>query len=171
VGVAGWSVLTALAIVQLAALAGLRVNLSPSVPRGLYWLQSEPPRVGDYVAVCPPHSPLFERALLRGYLSPGPCPSGYGELLKVLAADERASVAVSTNGVEIDGALWPLSAPKHMDALGRAVPQLELPWHKVLSASTVLVMSDRNASGFDSRYFGPLDRAAVIAGAELIFTW
>jgi conjugative transfer signal peptidase TraF len=171
VGVAGWGVFIVIVTIHVAVLAGLRVNLSPSVPRGLYWLQSDAPRVGDYVAICPPRSQLFDRALKHGYVMRGTCPSGYGELIKVLAAADDADVAVSHDGVAIAGALWPLSVPKQADALGRRIPQRVLPWHAVLSASTVLVMSDRNAFGFDSRYFGPLERAAIVGGAHLIFAF
>lgn len=166
--VLGWLLLTTLAVG--AAEAGLRLNASPSVPRGVYWLTSKAPAVGAYVAVCPPPSPLFAQARARGYLSAGRCPGDYSELLKVLAAGPGATVRVERGGVRIDGRLWPSSAPLRRDPAGWALPQLA-GVETQLGPSAVLVMSQRCVLGFDSRYFGPLPRSAITATAAPLLTW
>lgn len=172
IGIAGWAVIALLGALQAAALSGVRLNLSPSVPLGVYWVDSAAePAVGDYVALCPPRNALFERALERGYLAPGACRTGYGELIKVLAATEGSSVATGEDGVWIDGVLWPLSTPRPRDAQGRAIPQRPLPRVEVLGHQSIWVMSERCASGFDARYFGALDRDALVATAKPLVTW
>jgi len=172
IGIAGWCVIALVGVIQVAVFAGLRLNLSPSVPLGVYWVDSSiTPAVGDYVALCPPHNALFETALELGYLAPGACRAGYGELIKVLAATEGSSVATREDGVWIDGELWPLSTPLARDAHGRVVPQRSMPRFEVLGDQSIWVMSERSASGFDARYFGPLDRDALVARATLLLTW
>lgn len=172
IGIAGWWVIALLAVLHAAVLSGLRLNLSPSVPLGVYWIDASiAPTVGDYVALCPPRDALFEAALQHGYLAPGACRTGYGELIKVLAATEGSSVATREDGVWIDGELWPLSTPFSRDAQGRVIPQRPTPRVEVLGDQSIWVMSERAASGFDARYFGALDRDALVAKATLIFTW
>ena len=87
----------ALVMLLFAGKAGLRLNTSPSVPRGLYWLSQQQPVRGDYVAVCPPRAPIFELAKERGYFGHGRCAGGYSELIKVFAAGPG-------DRVRIDGA-------------------------------------------------------------------
>jgi conjugative transfer signal peptidase TraF len=172
IGIAGWCVIALLGALHAAAFAGVRLNLSPSVPLGLYWTDSSTtPAVGDYVALCPPRNALFEEALEHGYLAPGACRTGYGELIKVLAATEGSSVATGEDGVWIDGVLWPLSTPRTRDVDGRAIPQRPMPRIEVLDHQSIWVMSERCASGFDARYFGSLSRDALVARATPLFTW
>lgn len=172
IGITGWSAIVLLGVLRFAALAGVRVNFSPSVPLGVYWVgSSSSPTVGNYVAVCPPKSPVFETALERGYIAEGTCRTGYGELIKVLAATEGSSVATSPEGVRINGALWPLSVPRTHDAHGRELPQRAAPNVEVLGHHAVWLMSEHSASGFDARYFGPLERNAIVATATPLFTW
>lgn len=167
-GVGAWFV--ALAVVLTAAKLGLLVNTSPSVPLGFYWLSNATPLRGDYVAACPPPSPLFEWARATGRLSMGRCPGGFAPLLKVLAADGGDSVRVDADGVRVNDVHWPSSAPLREDASGQPLPRLA-GFHTTLRAGEVLLMSEHCALGFDGRYFGPLPTSAVTASAVPLFTW
>lgn len=162
--------LLAIALATVAAHAGLRLNTSASVPRGLYWLSARPSAVGGYVAVCPPRWRIFEQARARGYLSPGPCAGNYGQMIKVLAARPGNAVRFEAEGVRIDGRLWPASAPLHADATGWLLPQLA-GQQTTLGKRSVLVMSRQCEVGFDSRYFGALPSAAIVATATPLLTW
>ena len=69
----------------LVEATGLRFNLTPSVPVGVYRLTSSPPATGDLVAVCLP----AEFGMLghrRGYLGAGKCPGAASPLLKQVGA-------------------------------------------------------------------------------------
>lgn len=162
--------LTALALLTLAGEAGLRLNASASVPRGAYWLSSEAPVRGAYVAVCPPPAPIFELAERRGYLGRGRCPGGQAELIKVLAAEAGDHVRIDASGVRVGTRRWPGSAPKAIDTAGRRLPQLPAT-ELTLGPGSVLVMSRDCALGFDSRYFGPLPSTAVTGTAVPLLTW
>src|SRR5882672_439753 len=106
---AGW--LLAIAAALAAADAGFRINLSASVPRGVYRLSAATPSRGNFVAVCPPASRVFQQARSRGYLLRGPCPGDYEPLIKVLAAVGGDSIRVDRDGIRIGGVLWPSSVP------------------------------------------------------------
>jgi conjugative transfer signal peptidase TraF len=165
--VMGW--LALLAATSAASAAGLRVNASKSVPRGFYWLTSDPPARGGYVAVCPPPAPVFDQAKARGYLGPGRCDGNFAELIKVLAAGPGDQVRIDGSGVRVGGHLWPASSRATVDAAGRAMPvAAEL---ETTLAGSVVVMSADCELGFDSRYFGPLPSSAIQAAAIPLLTW
>jgi conjugative transfer signal peptidase TraF len=166
--VLGW--LIALALALIAGQAGLRLNTSASVPRGFYWLSSEPPERGAYVAVCPPRGLIFELAMERGYLGRGRCAGGYSELIKVLAAGPGDRVRIDESGVLVDRRRWPSSTPEAVDAAGRPLPQLPA-LDATLGSTSVLVMSQDCAAGFDGRYFGLLSRSAIVGTAVPLLTW
>jgi conjugative transfer signal peptidase TraF len=166
--VIGW--LLAITMVLAAAKVGVRLNISPSVPLGVYWLSTSTPVRGGYVAVCPPPSPLFKEARARGYLSPGSCPFDFGPMIKVFAAGQGDHVRIDADGVRINDRLWPRSLPLPVDASGWVLPQ-STGLDTALSKDAVLVMSEQCGLGFDSRYFGPLQSSAITASAVPLFTW
>ena len=133
-------------LVMLLALtfaAGLRVNPTPSLPKGIYRISQDTPGKGDLVTFCL-DGEYAALAKERGYLEAGSCPSGLRPLLKRLAGlpgdhIEAGSLAVRT-----------------MDSQGRLMPSVPLPG--VVPPGLTLVLADHPGS-FDSRYFGlvPLD--------------
>lgn len=159
-----------LALGATAALAGAGglVNTTPSYPRGLYLPLGRAARVGDLVAFCP-GSAVASYGMARGYLHPGRCPSGSVPLIKRMAAAGGDEVAIGPAGVRVDGRPLKNSKPLSRDGLGRPLPQLRL--SQTLSAKQVLLMSDYEAASFDSRYFGPLDRAGVMRAMRPVLTW
>ena len=121
---------------------GLRVNLTPSLPRGFYLLCPGTPGRGDLAAFCL-EGEFADLARDRGYLQAGSCPSGLRPLLKKVA------------GLPGDAILNDL-AVRSMDSLGRSMPSV-LP-SGVIPPGMALMLADHPGS-FDSRYFGlvPLD--------------
>jgi type IV secretory pathway protease TraF len=96
--------LLASAIVALVP-ARLRVNLSASLPRGLYRLDPACGRAalspGDFVLACPPAA--FARlASARGYLPPGPCPGGTQPLGKLVLALPSDRLDLGPAGIALD---------------------------------------------------------------------
>jgi conjugative transfer signal peptidase TraF len=166
--VLGW--LAALTVALIAGEAGLRLNTTASVPRGFYWLSSEPPERGAYVAVCPPREPIFELARDRGYLGRGRCAGGYSDLIKVFAAGPGDHVRIDASGVRVGRRSWPSSAPEAVDAAGRPLPQFAA-LDDTLTGTSVLIMSQDCASGFDARYFGPLSRSDIVGSATPLLIW
>ena len=149
--------------------SGVVINTTMSLPLGLYRSIDAPVARGAYVKFCPPPSAVFDEARRRGYIGAGFCPGGYQPMLKRVLAAEDDQVDVAAQGVHINGQLVALSAQMHADRGGRPMPRYVQ--HRVLGASELMLMSDVSGVSFDSRYFGPLDRAQVRAVITPFFTW
>lgn len=130
-------------LLALAFATGLRVNPTPSLPKGIYRISQGTPGKGDLVTFCL-DGEYAALAKERGYLEAGSCPSGLRPLLKRLAGlpgdlIEAGSLAART-----------------VDSQGQLMPSVSLPG--VVPPGLALVLADHPGS-FDSRYFGlvPLD--------------
>jgi conjugative transfer signal peptidase TraF len=158
------------ALVGLLYLMGARLNLTASLPLGVYWVSHQPITQGVYVRFCPPAEGAFALAKERGYLDAGYCPSGYVPMIKRIGGAQGDHVAVDDDATWIDGKLLPLSTRWHADPKGRPLPKPRQS-HYVLQASQLWVISDTNNHSFDSRYFGPIDRAWVVEVICPLLTW
>ena len=149
--------------------AGIRVNITPSIPLGVYQLSNEPQVTGSYVLFCPPPAPVFAMAKARGYLGAGFCPGGYGQLMKRLVAAKDDEVTINAEGVAVNGHHLSLSMPIKLDGGRRPLPHYAKSW--VLDSDEVLVMSDSNSGSFDGRYFGSIQRSQIEGVIRPVFTW
>jgi conjugative transfer signal peptidase TraF len=129
------------------------LNLSPSVPVGLYRLESRNPHRGG-LAVIRMGQPWRDLAASRGYLPPG------AALIKPVAALAGDRVCRSGAAITINGRLAALAQPA--DKSGRGLPKWE--GCKTLIEGEVFLLSSKEGS-FDGRYFGVTPRSAVIANA------
>jgi conjugative transfer signal peptidase TraF len=122
--------------------AGLRVNLTPSLPYGIYVLCPGTPGRGDLAAFCL-EGKFADLARERGYLQAGSCPSGLRPLLKTLTG-------LPGDAIPADLAVRPT------DSLGRSMPSASA--SGIIPPGMALLLTDHPGS-FDSRYFGlaPLD--------------
>ena len=119
--------------------AGYRVNVTASLPKGIYRLASGAPAKGDLVSFCL-EGEFVDLAQERGYLQAGSCPSGLRPLLKTLAG--LPGDVVNPAALHIRAA----------DSEGRAMPSV-LPDGGIIPPGMALVLADHSGS-FDSRYFG-----------------
>lgn len=153
------SVLSLVALGEVAQLSGLHINYTRSAPMGI-WIEHPAGSLkhGSMVSICPPDVPIVKDLTENGRLSPGDCTeTGARPLLKPVAAMEGDMVRIrSGEPIYINGA-----------ALRNSIPAPELkPWpdgdYKV-SAGEVWVFSDYTERSFDSRYFGPVSISAIRA--------
>nr|BCT98857.1 TraF protein [uncultured bacterium] len=159
-----------LASVAIAGFAGARINTTKSIPLGLYWESSAPVAKGEYVIFCPPQINVFSEAKERGYISGGFCPGGYGNMMKKILAAKDDAVAVTDEGIAVNGLLLPLSQLKTADPSGRPLPRYQSNQY-TLGAAEVLLMSDVSATSFDARYFGPISTKQIKSVIRPVFTW
>jgi len=149
--------LTALAIsigCLVGWFSGFCLNVTTSLPVGLYRKVYGPLRYDDVVFFCLESRQFVTLAQERGYVGPGTCPGGLRPLGKqihglpgdVLNID--AAGAVSINGLAIPG-----SAPRTRDSAGRAMPAPELA-PGVIPTGQALVLALADPGSFDGRYFG-----------------
>ena len=138
-----------------ANLGRLRFNSTAAVTRELWQVveHDAPLRRGEVVAMCPPDTKPIRQGMERGYIPSGNCPGGYEPLVKPVAATAGDIVAVSPNGVSVNGQLLPDSAQLAVDSAGRPLRAFPAGVYHV-STGEVWLLAKHDAHSFDSRYFG-----------------
>jgi conjugative transfer signal peptidase TraF len=164
-----WWLASAVALLAAGRLAGLRVNLTGSLPVGLYVAARGAPARGLLVLVClPPEVAAFARA--RGYVPRGgACPGGVVPVGKRVVAIAGDTVAVTSSGLLVNGAAVPNSKALAADRKGRPLPQLPTGRY-VVRPGTVWIVSSYSPFSFDSRYFGAVESADVHASIRRLWT-
>ncbi len=134
------------------------LNVSPSVPVGLYLHLPAQPTRGTVAVIRLPRSQAV-LAHTRGYLPIGML------LIKKVAAGHRDLVCRSGSVVTINGSV--AATARSADLAGAPLPA----WRgcERLLGGRIFVLSRRSFS-FDSRYFGALDAASVLGTANPILT-
>lgn len=150
---AGFALVASLALVW-GYFEGYRLNVTPSLAKGIYRLSDKMPERGDIVSFCLSGAGA-ELAKEREYLQSGSCPSGLRPLLKRLAAMPADEVIQLQNGISCVspdglGCFWPVLAKK-VDSQGRQVLPAVLSGIVPDGKALVLTLHD---GSFDSRYFG-----------------
>ncbi len=146
---------------------GLRINLTPSEPRGLYLITHEPWRRGRLI-ILQLTPALTSDALAAGYALPGTRAGAAMPGLKRIAALPGDTVAVGPLGICVNGVLWPDSKPMTHDSTGRQITHYAFGVYRV-QHNEIWVLSD-NPRGWDSRYFGPVQASSVVGTAEPLLT-
>lgn len=143
--------------------SGLRVNFTASMPLGIYRLEPLPATGvarGMLVAVCAPND-AADLGRRRGYLSTGPCPQDTEPLLKTVAGVPGDDVAVSADGVAVNGCPLTDSRPIASDRAGRQISA----WPRGdyhLGRGQIWLYAG-NPRSWDSRYWGPAATADLLA--------
>jgi len=156
------------ALVAIGIIGGIRLNLTPSEPLGLWRI--EPLRrdsiVGDLVFICPPPTPQFQKAWQRGYLRRGLCTGGFAPLIKTVAAVPGQSITIGDT-VRIDGAVLSASRVSKSDGQGRPI----IPYSGGMVPPGHVFLHSSFASSYDSRYFGPIPISGLLGLATPILTF
>ena len=148
--------LTALAVTFSAA--GLRINVTPSIPLGLYVRAGREPVRGLVAEFCPTGMSATESDRYRGF-GLG-CPDHSIPLLKPIVGTAGDEVEFSSSGLSVNGRRLPNTAPRHTDSQGRPIR----PWPSgryTVEAGRIVVASSYHPLSYDSRYLGPIPVADV----------
>jgi conjugative transfer signal peptidase TraF len=121
-----WCLGSPVALLAAGRLAGLRLNLTGSLPVGLYLASGAAPSRDAIVLTClPPDVAAFARE--RGYVPRGGgCLGGVLPLGKPIVAIAGDTVAVTPSGLLVNGRPVRNSAPLAVDRLGRPLPRLAI---------------------------------------------
>lgn len=148
----------------IAQAAGLRLNLSTSIPPGVYLVTHDPIARGTIVLAClPPSVSALARA--RGFVPHGSCADGQAPIGKTVAAVAGDSVTVGPDGVTINGRPLPNSRPLSRDSHGAPLTHVAFGTY-VVKPGRVWLMSSYSPRSFDSRYFGDLSDSLILSGAR-----
>ncbi len=156
-----------LCLFALGCLGGLRINLTPSYPLGVWRIVplDRKVAVGDLVMICAPPTSAFTLARLRGYLHSGLCPGWLSPLIKTVAATQGQRVEIADT-VSVDGAVLASSQLRAADAEGRAL----IPFAGAVVPSGHIFLHSDFAGSYDSRYFGPVPADGVLGLAHPVIT-
>jgi conjugative transfer signal peptidase TraF len=154
--------LLCLTVLLLCPSAPIRINLSPSMPRGLYRLEAgAQPKAGDFVAACLPE-PLSCFGAARGYLARGgPCGCSAAPVIKKAAAKGGGTVLVSDTEVTVDGRALAGSHRMSRDTKGRPVPRIPSGLY-TLPPDFVWLYGESHPNSWDSRYYGAVPASGVL---------
>nr|WP_244301590.1 conjugative transfer signal peptidase TraF [Stappia sp. P2PMeth1] len=146
---------------------GIRLNLTPSYPLGLWRIVplDRPIATGDLVFICPPDNAAFSQAHERGYVRRGLCSGWLSPLIKTVVALPGQLVVVDV-GITIDGSVLAHSDIRRTDAEGRALSS----WSGGIVPAGYLFLHSTFAGSYDSRYFGPIPASGVLGLARPVLT-
>lgn len=164
-----------------AAAAGVSVNLTKSMPRGLYLPTVRDPQpedvlYGSIVSFCPPKAIAVVVLRNRGYLPPGRCEVSFTQsgrryvagkivpLMKIVIGEPGDVVDIAEASMTLtrrDGSTHTMMIPLR-DGIGRAVPSIPQGRY-IIPQGSVWVTGDNDPYSLDSRYYGPVPVASMEA--------
>jgi conjugative transfer signal peptidase TraF len=164
-----WWLGSVVALLAAGGLAGFRLNLTGSMPVGLYLTSAVAPSRDAIVLTClPPNVAAFARE--RGYVPRGGgCPGSVLPVGKPIVAIAGDTVTVTPSGLFVNGRPVPNSQPLAVDRQGRPLPQLAVGRY-VVRPGAVWVVSSYSRFSFDSRYFGAIETRRVRASVRQLWT-
>ncbi len=147
-----------LGLVVIARTHAVCLNTTPSEPRGLYWRVEGSPKSGAIIAFLAPAAsfPYADQSLSVLHRIP---------ILKAIGAGPGDRVCSDGRTLALNGRTIFI---KGRDSRGHALPH----WVgcRPMGRDEYFVFSDRVPNSFDSRYFGPISRAAIIGVYRPLFT-
>jgi conjugative transfer signal peptidase TraF len=158
------------AVLSVADSAGYRLNMTASMPTGLWRVTPAPPQIirGMIVVYCLENSRTARMALERGYISAGRCPSGTEPLFKPVVAVAGDIVTITPSGISVNDSLLTSSSPLTADPAGRPLAGAFGAFQ--VARGEVWLLSHYTNLSFDSRYSGPVRTDNIIGVAYPVLT-
>lgn len=162
-----WGGVVALCALGLLVARTLRINISPSIPIGVYIVERPPHPVqrGAVVLVCLP-DPIALLGRERGYLMRGTCSGGVAPVGKPVFAVAGDTVVVRGDAVRCCGASV-RAAPLDHDAAGRPLSHITDGTY-IVPPGMMWLLSTWSPRSWDSRYYGAVPVSDVQGVAHQI---
>jgi len=144
-----------------------RINITPSMPRGLYRKTDKMLYRGAIVAECLP----LEQAELgkkRGWLQHGKCPGNVMSVMKEVFGLPGDTVELANEYVAVNDTLIFETETRETDSQGRPLPAYPRGVF-VLQPGQVFLLATRKANSWDSRNIGPVQESNVIATLQPVW--
>ncbi|MDL2268996.1 conjugative transfer signal peptidase TraF [Desulfosarcina sp. OttesenSCG-928-A07] len=154
-----------------AASAGFRLNMTASLPFGLYRETAPVSQLerGMFASFCLEDAEFIRLAKERRYVGGGTCQGGIKPLGKEIFGLPGDEISLQDGLIAVNGRIVPLTGVKSTDSHGRTMPASKLA-PGVIPEGYALMLSPHHAGGFDSRYFG-LVRLSSLHPLRPVFTW
>lgn len=139
-------------IVTVAYVVGIRINLTPSMPLGIYYLSNNTPKRGDIVAACLPDN-ISKEGLMRHYLLYGHCQGHSMPVLKKIIAVPGDKVIVTDTEMIVKERIF--IAPQQTTDLNRLPVTHFIDKNFYGHAIGFWLYGENNSvRSWDSRYYG-----------------
>lgn len=155
-------------VIVIIRMCGFRINLTRSIPLGIYRVVSDIPKKGDYAYFCPPDVAVVREAKRSGIFGDSVLCDGFTPLMKQVAAVDGDVVDINDDGVFVNGVKRIFSKPIKADGKGRKLDVFYLSKYK-LRKNEWLMMTDTIPNSFDARYFGVVE--TVPKKIERVIKW
>lgn len=144
-------------IILVAWGAGIRYNVTESMPLGFYRIIDEAPTIGSVIVFCPPVDRRYE------FMPAGSCSHGEAPYIKQVVAEPWDRVVVTKDQVTVNDVPLDDSASVFRPGLPHAIGE----W--ILEPGQFWVYgAGRPAQSFDSRYFGPVNQLSAQVVLQLV---
>ena len=144
-----------------------RVNLTNSIPRGLYRVTNSVYQRGEFVMLCiPPEWAALAKE--REWVQSGSCPGKVMRAFKQIAALPGDAVEITDSYVAVNGSLVPNTETKKVDSKGRAMPAFNRGTFTVKPGQVFLIATNAENS-LDSRYMGPVPITNLISTLQSVW--
>ena len=150
-----------------AKFCGLVINITPSMPLGLYKQVQGPVKRGDIVLACLTN-PHKELGLRRHYLLSGFSCEGSIPLIKKVIAVPGDDVVLGEDSIIVNGVKYSYKTYSY-DTQGRALQALKR--GKYRSTSGYWLIGTHDEHSWDSRYWGPVARTQIISVLTALILW
>ena len=148
-------------VLALLWFAGFRLNVTASLPLGLYRLTNEVPQKGSIAFFCLESPEFRSLAKERDYVGSGFCAGSLRSLGKEVYGLPGDLISIEADGaLSINNQVIPGSAAKTHDSKGRPMPAPELR-PGLIPAGKALMLSLHHQGSFDGRYFGLVSLSSV----------
>lgn len=143
------------------------INVSPSLPIGIYQGQRiDMVKRGDLVLSCIPDI-YAHYAYERGYLMHGRCGGNVAPVGKYVAAAGGDFVEINSKGIHVNGRWLPDTDVQRQDSNGNILVSNQV--RKTLDDDEI-ILANNKLNSFDSRYFGVVSRHSLIYRIEPLWT-
>lgn len=137
---------------------GLVINITGSMPRGIYWSQSGPIQRGDLVTFCL-HEKDEALAIERHYLIHGSRCQLSEPLIKKVIAVPGDRVVLTADFIAVNGRVLHY---KTLDKDSHGRPLTAYPAGNYVNTNDYWVIGTGSDKSWDSRYFGPIQKKDIL---------
>ena len=146
--------------------SGYRVNMTASMPRGIWQETHESIERGSFVFEClPPDLAAFGKE--RGWFEGGDCPTGIEPILKQVAGIPGDTVDLADEYVAVNDMLILGTATHNVDSKKRPLPAIPRGVFTLKDGEFFLVGWEKKS--WDSRYTGPALRENIRSTARPVW--
>jgi conjugative transfer signal peptidase TraF len=156
--------LIAAGVIQLS---GIIINISPSMPLGIYVKKLSPLQRGDVVAVCL-DAARQKLGLQRGYLIPGFRCGQTQPLIKKIIAIPGDRVVLTDEIIRVNGKSF---FYRRLPQDHQGLPLEAFPTGIYAPTHAYWLLGVYNTHSWDSRYWGPLPGNYIIENLQPLITW